>query len=243
MRDREAARRVEIGMKIKEFCERNGIPGDMADDVYLLLSKQRDVRLRRTLSGDFIIDESDEGAILALWHPYVEAKRRKAEAEARRRQEEDERRRAEEAARQEKRRRAEEASRQEEEFLRQEEKRVAAVARSMPITSTNGFEGYRIVEYGGYVSGDEAVELTGGYFGGSGDFDKDRVNNKIKSVRSVAIEELKLAAAQIGCNAVVGLDFDYVTIDRQHVSLGNNIVQNTFVILTANGTAVTIEPL
>lgn len=132
---------------------------------------------------------------------------------------------------------------EEENFLKEEEERIAGIARAMPITSTPSFDGYRIVEYGGYVSGDEAIELADGMFGTSGDFNKDVANDKIKEIRSVAIDELKTAAAQIGCNAVVGLDFDYVTIDRQQNGLGNTIVNRTFIILTANGTAVTIEPL
>ncbi|MBQ9316247.1 MAG: heavy metal-binding domain-containing protein [Atopobiaceae bacterium] len=112
----------------------------------------------------------------------------------------------------------------------------------MPITSTQSFDGYRITEYGGYVSGDEAIELTDSYFG-NGDFNKDVVNDKLKEVRSVAIDELKTAAAQIGCNAVVGLDFDYVTIDRQFPGISGRTVNRSFIILTANGTAVTIEPV
>lgn len=127
-------------------------------------------------------------------------------------------------------------------FLKEEEERIAKVISAMPITSTASFDGYRIVEYGGYVSGDEAIELSDSYFG-QGDFSKDRVNDRIKEIRSVAIDELKAAAAQIGCNAVVGLDFDYVTVDRQFAGVSGRTVNKSFIILTANGTAVTIERL
>ena len=128
---------------------------------------------------------------------------------------------------------------EEEQFLKDEEERIRQVAREMPITSGAGFEGYRITHYGGYVSGDEAILLSDSWFGSG--FSKDAINNAIKGIRITAIEELKMAASQIGCNAVIGLDFDYVTVDRQRTGLTNTVVNETYIILTANGTAVTIE--
>lgn len=208
-------------MTIKEFCEKYGIDVSQEGKLDHALRNQNRVTLKKNIVGNFVISDSDAPQILEVWNEYLG----QLEQEARERA-------------------AEEELRQEEEtFLKQEEERINEIARSMPITSTAGFDGYRITEYGGYVSGDEAVELSEGYFGGSGDFVKDKVNDRIKEVRAVAIEELKVAAAQIGCNAVVGLDFDYVTVDRTYSGLAGNSVQNTFIILTANGTAVTIEPI
>lgn len=114
-------------------------------------------------------------------------------------------------------------------------------AMSMPITSGQNFEGYRIVRYGGYVSGDEVVVLSDTMF--SEGFSTDKVNDAIKKVRVKAIQELKEAAAVIGCNAVIGLDFDYVNIDRNFNGVFTGRSYNeAYIVLTANGTAVTIEP-
>jgi len=48
------------------------------------------------------------------------------------------------------------------------------------------------------------------------------------------------AAANIECNAVIGLDFDCITLKGFR---GQNSSTDTKIILTANGTAVVIEPL
>ena len=124
-------------------------------------------------------------------------------------------------------------------MLAEDLERIEEVVRKMPITSSGNFEGYRIVRYGGYVSGDEVVTLSDHWLaGGASSYNKDNINNAIKQVRQVAIHELKQAAALIDCNAVIALDFDYINIDRQ---IGNT--NFTSIILTANGTAVEIEPL
>lgn len=124
-------------------------------------------------------------------------------------------------------------------IIQAEEERLAEVVRTMPITSTASFEGYNIVRYGGYVSGDEAIMLSDGFFGSG--FSSDVVNDAIKKIRIAAINELKAAAAEIGCNAVVGLDFDYVTVDRQFPGFSGTMKNETYLMLTANGTAVEIE--
>lgn len=200
-------------MTLADFCKKHGIAGDEVRRIESYLHKQDRYKIKTNFTGNFVIDSSNESQVLELVNEYRSEYR-------------EEQRRL----------------REEEAFLLEEEERIAEVVRAMPITSTQSFDGYRIMEYGGYVSGDEAIELTDSYFG-NGDFDKDVVNDKLKEVRSVAIDELKTAAAQIGCNAVVGLDFDYVTIDRQFPGISGRTVNRSFIILTANGTAVTIEPV
>ena len=208
------------GIPLIEFCKKYGIklPDNPREKAVALrdfadyIRANGGLNLKRSFGGALLINEEDERRVLECWNELMNKRR-------------------EEAA----------LLQEEEAFLRQEEERIAATVQSMPITSTNGFEGYRITEYDGYVSGDEAIELADGAFGGKGNFNKDAINDKIKEIRSIAIDELKTAAAQIGCNAVIGLDFDYVTVDRQQNGLGNTIINRTFIILTANGTAVTIE--
>ena len=125
-------------------------------------------------------------------------------------------------------------------MLVEEEARLAEIARTMPITSSANFEGYRITRYGGYVSGDEVATIPMGYF--TGLVTDNDVNETIKKVRAVAIQELKMAAANIGCNAIIGLDFDYITLESNSLISGQG-AKETRIVLTANGTAVEIEPL
>lgn len=122
-------------------------------------------------------------------------------------------------------------------LIAEEEARIAQLVRTMPITSGNNFEGYRIVRYAGYVSGDEVATVPMGFF--TGLVSNDDVNETIKKVRNIAIQEMKEAAANLDCNAVIGLDFDYITIDRS----GPQGTLEIKIVLTANGTAVEIEPL
>lgn len=122
-------------------------------------------------------------------------------------------------------------------MLEEELRRVEGVVRTMPITSGTSFEGYKIIRYGGYVSGDEVVSLSDQLFFGTS-FSKDAINEAIKQCRMTAIKELKQAAALQECNAIIGLDFDYINIDR---TIGNTNI--THIILTANGTAVQIEKI
>lgn len=121
-------------------------------------------------------------------------------------------------------------------LLAAEEQRIAEVVRTMPITSGPNLEGYRIVRYAGYVSGDEVATIPRTLFLRS--MKNDAVNDTIKQVRNVAIQELKEAAANLDCNAVIGLDFDYITLDS-----GTENVTETKIVLTANGTAVEVEPI
>ena len=87
----------------------------------------------------------------------------------------------------------------------------------MLITSGFSFEGYRIVKYSGYISGDDAVQVnrgTAGFFS-----DPTNVGEKLMQsltiIRRNALRELKEAAYDLGCNAVIGVDFDYLTLDPQ----------------------------
>ena len=53
---------------------------------------------------------------------------------------------------------------------------------------------------------------------------------------------MKITAAQLDCNAVVGLEFKHITLDRDFIGLVRRDVNRSFVIVSAVGTAVTIEP-
>ena len=61
-------------------------------------------------------------------------------------------------------------------------------------------------------------------------------------IRRQALIELKEAAYALGCNAVIGVDFDYITLDPQTATSSGGTLYLPYVFgVTANGNAVIIE--
>ncbi|MPN45115.1 hypothetical protein SDC9_192682 [bioreactor metagenome] len=62
------------------------------------------------------------------------------------------------------------------------------------------------------------------------------------TIRRKALAELKEAAYALGCNAVIGVDFDYLTLDPETVNATGGTLYLPYVFgVTANGNAVIIE--
>lgn len=126
--------------------------------------------------------------------------------------------------------------------LRAQEKQVA-LAR-MLITSGFNFDGYKITKYSGYISGDDVVQVdrgTGGWFTSATNVG-DSLMQSLSVIRRNALAELKEAAYELGCNAVVGVDFDYLTLDPETANSGGGTLYLPYVFgVTANGNAVIIE--
>lgn len=104
------------------------------------------------------------------------------------------------------------------------------------ITTAYSFEGYKITEYLGLVSGEAVLgtgfisELGAGisdFFGSSSEL----FANKMTSVKKAATARLLNESIKKGGNAIIAVDFDYVTFS-------NNIIA-----VSANGTAVKIEKI
>ena len=106
----------------------------------------------------------------------------------------------------------------------------------MIVTTTQGIEGKRIVQYLGIVTGEAVLganlfrdlfagirDIVGGR---SGSYEKE-----LQRARRIALEELQELAAELGANAVVGVDLDYEV-------LGGN---NGMLMVSASGTAVVAE--
>lgn len=109
------------------------------------------------------------------------------------------------------------------------------------ITSGYSFEGYKIVKYSGYISGDDAVNVDRG-FGSWGGNVGDKLMASLVVIRRNALKELKEAALALGCNAVIGVDFDYLTLDPQTANASGGTTYYPYVFgVTANGNAVVIE--
>lgn len=115
---------------------------------------------------------------------------------------------------------------------------------SMLITSGFSFDGYKITKYSGYISGDDVVQVDRGR---DGIFSKatdvgESLMSSLSVIRRKALAELKEAAYALGCNAVIGVDFDYLTLDPETVNAGGGTLYMPYVFgVTANGNAVIIE--
>ena len=131
------------------------------------------------------------------------------------------------------------------EQIEQEEKEKQKAMSRMLITSGFTFDGYRIVKYSGYISGDDAISVDRGYaIFGSGIDVKDKLMASLSVIRRNALKELKEAAYELGCNAVIGVDFDYLTLDPQTANISGGTTYQPYVFgVTANGNAVIIEKI
>jgi uncharacterized protein YbjQ (UPF0145 family) len=111
------------------------------------------------------------------------------------------------------------------------------------ITSGFNFDGYTITKYSGYISGDDAISVNRGLtiFGFGNDV-KDKLLASLVIIRRNALRELKEAALALGCNAVIGVDFDYLTLDPQTANITGGTTYQPYIFgVTANGNAVVIE--
>ena len=106
----------------------------------------------------------------------------------------------------------------------------------MILTTTNAIEGKNVKQYLGIVFGevingvdfvkDIAAGFTNFFGGRSGSYEGELIG-----ARENAIEEMKKRAADMGANAIIGIDIDYEVLGQ-----GNNML-----MVTASGTAVVVE--
>lgn len=106
----------------------------------------------------------------------------------------------------------------------------------MIITTTPQIEGKRIIEYRGIVFGEvvSGVDFIRDFAAGLTNFFGGRSNSyedELMKARQNALAEMQQRAAQMGANAVVGVDIDYEV-------LGAN---NGMLMVTASGTAVVTD--
>ncbi len=116
----------------------------------------------------------------------------------------------------------------------------------MLISSGFTFEGYRIVKYSGYISGDDAIQVdrgTHGFFSSVTNVGESLMVS-LKQMRRQALKELKEAAYDLGCNAIIGVDFDYITLEPETANTSGGTTYLPYVFgVTANGNAVIIEKI
>ena len=106
----------------------------------------------------------------------------------------------------------------------------------MLMTTTPGVENRRIREYKGIVTGEAIVganifkdlfatlrDIVGGR---AGAYEKT-----LADARQTAMQEMSVAATQLGANAVVGIDLDYEVLGAE----------NGMLMVAVSGTAVVLE--
>lgn len=126
-----------------------------------------------------------------------------------------------------------------------ERQAMLSATSKMIITSGFTFDGYTITRYSGYISGDDVIQVPrekdGFFFGVTTDVGT-ALSEALVKLRRNALQELKEAAYELGCNAVIGVDFDYLTLDPETANANGGTRYLPYVFcVTANGNAVVIE--
>ena len=106
----------------------------------------------------------------------------------------------------------------------------------MIITTTPTIEGRRIIEYKGVVTGEviSGINFLKDFGAGIRNLVGGRsagYEEELIKARQAALKEMETRAAQMGADAVVGVDIDYEVLGQ-----GNDML-----MVTASGTAVVIE--
>ncbi len=108
----------------------------------------------------------------------------------------------------------------------------------MIVTTTQNVDGYRINGYYGIVFGEviTGVNFLRDFGAGIRNIVGGRsagYENELAQARTDALRELEQRAAAMGAHAVVGVDIDYEVLGET----------SNMLMVTASGTAVTLEPL
>ena len=106
----------------------------------------------------------------------------------------------------------------------------------MLVTTTPTLEGRQIIEYKGIVFGEvvAGVDFIKDFAAGLTNFFGGRSNSyegELIEARQNALAEMQQRAAQMGANAVVGVDVDYEVLGQA----------NNMLMVIASGTAVVVQ--
>ena len=109
------------------------------------------------------------------------------------------------------------------------------MSASMTVTTTPGVEGKRVTRYHGIVTGEAILgaNIFKDFFAGIRDIVGGRsaaYEAELRKARQIALSEAQDAAAELGANAIVGVDLDYETVGG-----------GTMLMVSVSGTAVTVE--
>ncbi len=107
---------------------------------------------------------------------------------------------------------------------------------SIILSTTPSIDGKRITRYCGIVTGEAIMgaNVFKDLFAGIRDIVGGRsatYERELRKARTIALDELSQAAAELGATAVVGIDLDYETVGGQ----------GSMLMVTVSGTAVVAE--
>jgi uncharacterized protein YbjQ (UPF0145 family) len=107
---------------------------------------------------------------------------------------------------------------------------------AMVVTTTNSVEGRTIKSYLGIVTGEAILgaNIFRDMFAGIRDIVGGRsasYEKELRNARETAMAEMRQAAAELGANAVVGIDLDYEVLGQS----------NGMLMVSISGTAVIIS--
>lgn len=107
----------------------------------------------------------------------------------------------------------------------------------MIITTTQSIEGYKVTGYYGIVFGEviTGINFLRDFGAGIRNIVGGRsqgYENELLTARTEALQELEQRATEMGAHAVIGIDLDYEVLG-----------QGNMLMVTASGTAVTVEPV
>ena len=109
-------------------------------------------------------------------------------------------------------------------------------ARNQILTTGYNFEGYNIVKYIGIISGETVLgagflsEFSASFSDILGD-ESSAFTDKLEAAKNTALDKLSVKSMEKGGNAIIGIDFDYITFS------------NNMIGVVANGTSVVIEKI
>jgi uncharacterized protein YbjQ (UPF0145 family) len=106
----------------------------------------------------------------------------------------------------------------------------------MLVTTTTTVEGRRVREYRGLVMGEAILgaNMFRDFFAGIRDIVGGRsggYEKALREARQIAVRDMEAEAADLGANAVIGVDIDYETIGER----------GSMLMVSASGTAVVVE--
>ena len=111
-------------------------------------------------------------------------------------------------------------------------------------TTGESFEGYSIVRYAGYISGEVCELIPNNEFWADNQI-VTNMSNHLVNARQNALQQLERAAYNLGCNGIIGISFDYLDLQSKKTDglRGQMVLMGpTELLVVANGTAVQIVP-
>lgn len=112
------------------------------------------------------------------------------------------------------------------------------------ITPGYNFDGYHVAKYSDFISGDAVVSVARGLAKDDSIYNhaQEKLTSSLPVIRRDALSKLKEAASTLGCNAIIGVDYDYITLEPETLQAMGGPVPLPYVFaVTVSGTAVIIE--